>query len=1207
MQRLAQPKFQIVLAVNGDAGLYMKEILESQGYSVFKAAEGRACWLAYQSYHPALVILEQNLHGMDGLDVCRRIRGVGDKTPILAFVQQGRDNEYEKVLEAGATDCYVPPMSSLLLTRRVANLMQESRSITKPNRNSESLSASIQQKTMTDTDTDHRFDGTTRSGDDEANGALNNAEKPEPLSIPESEHRYRQLFNAANDAITIIDMQTRRFLDVNRLATRWLGYSREELLEMPFDQVHVPLEESDQRMVETGLSVTGRLIYRQSYKRKDGSHFPVEVSSRMINYDGRRAFLNVARDLTDRQEMERRLQEYAQELEIAVAERTAELSQANTDLEEQREQLLTVITGANCLLWSSTVTLQAGEFQWETRVYSEEAARRFLSVDLQPGKSYVQAWRESMVPEDQVRVMQTAHNALKNNYTSYPQEYRCRLSDGQVRWLYEEVRVKPLGEGQWGLVGVSTDITERKRSAEMLKRAKEDLEQAVAQRTAELIQVNHSLRQEIEVRQHAEKAVSESEARFRALVEHAPEAIVVFDVTTEKFVDVNQNAITLFEATVGEVLRSGPTDFSPAVQPDGQTSISAMRQHIRAAVDGKTPVFEWLYQPKSGQRIPCEVRLLLLPTTGNLMVRGSITDITDRKRIQQAEEQQKLVSQALRESAADLSRTLELDEVYDRIIEHIQKVMSPLESVSLSLLSNDAMSVEVIRYQRDSEYDKSQVPEHIKLSDVQTLEWMLNHKQAIAIPDTDNSALWSQRPAISHWVKSYVAAPIITIGQVVGFIGLSSSEVNAFNEDHASRLMIFANQAAIAIQNARLYAEIWHSATQLQRKVAESRAELETERVRLNAILNALTEGVLFTDVNWNTVYVNRPMEELTRYSDEELNSPSVMATLMSLPPDYAGTLQNMIMAELQESGIWRYNAVVKRKDESEFHGSLIATQVNSARGKMLGTVTVLRDISEEKRLESQKAQFIANASHELRTPIANMKTRLYLMRRQPEKLEENLQIAEIVTDRMRRLVEALLDLSRFEHGQIPVTRRLTQLQPLILEVFTLQAPEAEKRTQTLSHELPSEPLYAQVDSLRFSQVITNLVTNAIHYTLDGGQIRISLRTEMAMMPVATDEEMETNPDAQREPILTALIGVHDNGPGIPTRILPNIFKPFVRGSELSNGVGLGLAITQEIVELHKGLITVESSPETGTSFYVRLALANANDSDIDSEESEDG
>jgi two-component system CheB/CheR fusion protein len=206
----------------------------------------------------------------------------------------------------------------------------------------------------------------------------------------------------------------------------------------------------------------------------------------------------------------------------------------------------------------------------------------------------------------------------------------------------------------------------------------------------------------------------------------------------------------------------------------------------------------------------------------------------------------------------------------------------------------------------------------------------------------------------------------------------------------------------------------------------------------------------------------------------------------------------------------------------------------------------------------------------------------------------------------MRRLVEALLDLSRFEHGQIPVTRRVTQLQPLIMGVFTLQAPEAEKRSQILSHDLPSEALYAQVDSLRFSQVITNLVTNAIHYTPDGGKIRISLHTEMAVMRTDSEADDADEQDTSKEPIPTAVIGVHDDGPGIQPRILPNIFKPFVRGSELSSGVGLGLAITHEIVELHQGQITVESSSETGTRFYVRLALANANDADLDGDEDAD-
>lgn len=963
MQHQGKVEIRVVVAMNERAGHYIGEILESNRYIVYKVTDGNKCLEAFIRYHPKLIILEPNLRGLDGYAICRQIREQGDKTPILAVIDPARETDYEKMLAAGATDCFVTPISRVLMVQRVANLLRPS-----------IIPVAAEPK----------------------------RERPaEHNALGESEQKYRQLFNAANDAITIIDMQTHRFLDVNRQAVRWLGYTRDELLELTFDQVHVPLQEADQQMVEGELSTTGRLVYKQSYRRKDGREIPVEVSSRVIKFDGRPAFLNVARDITERQTMEQERHRYTEELE---------------------------------------------------------------------------------------------------------------------------------------------------------KR-------------------NETLRLEIEVRQHAEKAMSESEARSRALVEHAPEAIVVYDVNSQRFVEANGNALKLFEVSLGELSRAGITDFSPEIQPDGTPSKELMHQKLQEALDGQTPVFEWTYQTKS-RRVVCEVRLLLLPTSGERLVRGSITDITERKRIQQAEIQQRFVQQALRESAAELSRTLELDEVFDRIIEHIQKVMPPHESASLMLFDPIRQMIRIERYQRDTPH-KDDVPSHIELNQTSSLKWVRENRQPLAIPDTSDHPLWSSPMERTSWIKSYVAAPIMGDGsdaEVIGFIGLASPTPNTFNDDHASRLMIFANMAGIAIINARLYAEIRHSATELRRQEAESRVALENERVRLNAILNALRDGVLFTDVNWSTVYANRALSELTGYSLKELNSTTVFAQLMALPPDFVGTLQGMIMAELEDKGYWNYEAVVTRKDGTDFNGSLIATRVNSNSGSMLGTVIVLRDVSEAKRLEQQKSQFIANASHELRTPLANLKTRIYLARKRPDRIEEHLDVIETVTDRMRALVEALLDLSRFQHGQIPVEPQLTELQPLILEVARLQAPEAESRGQSLTHDLPGESLYAMADPLRFSQVITNLVTNAIHYTGENGKIRISLKR-----------------DGEQ-----AVIGVHDNGKGIPPKILPNIFKPFVKGSEKSTGAGLGLAITREIVELHEGEISVESTPETGTTFYVRLALSPA-------------
>jgi signal transduction histidine kinase len=236
--------------------------------------------------------------------------------------------------------------------------------------------------------------------------------------------------------------------------------------------------------------------------------------------------------------------------------------------------------------------------------------------------------------------------------------------------------------------------------------------------------------------------------------------------------------------------------------------------------------------------------------------------------------------------------------------------------------------------------------------------------------------------------------------------------------------------------------------------------------------------------------------------------------------------------------------------------------------GASAGAVTVIRDISQEKRLEAQKARFIATASHELRTPLANIKTRLYLMRRQPDKADSHLEVVEYVTDRMRELVEDLLDVSRFEHGIISLVHRPVVLQDLAEYVVQIQRSEADEKSIDVRVIGPGEPVVVSGDASRLTQVITNLITNAINYTPVGG--RVEVRVE------AISEK-------------AAALHVEDTGIGIPAEMLPHIFKPFFRASDFHGGTGLGLSIAREIVELHQGRIEVVSTEGKGTCFSVYL------------------
>ncbi len=137
-------------------------------------------------------------------------------------------------------------------------------------------------------------------------------------------------------------------------------------------------------------------------------------------------------------------------------------------------------------------------------------------------------------------------------------------------------------------------------------------------------------------RHEAEAALRESEARYRLLIQTAPEAIVVLDLEQDRFVDYNHQAELLFEMSPEQLNRYGPADLSPEFQPDGRRSGESALTYIAQAIAGETPTFEWTHRSHTGREIPCEIRLVRLPAQGRTLVRGSITDITERRRTAEA-------------------------------------------------------------------------------------------------------------------------------------------------------------------------------------------------------------------------------------------------------------------------------------------------------------------------------------------------------------------------------------------------------------------------------------------------------------------------------------------------------------------------------------------------------------------------------------------
>lgn len=537
------------------------------------------------------------------------------------------------------------------------------------------------------------------------------------------------------------------------------------------------------------------------------------------------------------------------------------------------------------------------------------------------------------------------------------------------------------------------------------------------------------------------------------------------------------------------------------------------------------------------------------------------------------------LAEALRNTAAALSDTLDQGEVFDRILEQVNLVV-PSESANIMLIEDGIAHVERSRgYSlngRQAAINRTRMP----VRETPTLKWMIENNRALAIANTDYYDGWVKLDTTEGWLKSYVAAPIRLGSDVIGFLNIDSSTPNRFKEIDAENLQVFADQAAVAIRNAGLFDRVRQQAADMEQRVYERTADLDYERSQMRAIIDAMTEGVAYTeyiDGEYHTRYVNHALEVISGYSAEDWNLNSLnLLRPKGMTDDAFARVLNGASAELSNKGYWRYDVRLTHKDGSEFDAVIVTSRIEGRDQEVVGLVTVIRDVSKEKILQQQKESFVSYASHELRTPITNLKTRLYLLRRQPERLDEHILVLEYVTDRMKRLVEDLLDISRFERGVIQLNFRDLLLQQIISNLVMVQQPEAEQKGLTLRCDLPDDPIRVDADPERLSQVITNLVTNAINYTPSGGQVTLRLSH---FRDVTGD---------------LALVEIEDTGVGISEQHLPHIFQPFYRIPSEVEGSGLGLSISKEIIELHGGELDVASQVGVGSTFCFWLPMLNA-------------
>ena len=372
-------------------------------------------------------------------------------------------------------------------------------------------------------------------------------------------------------------------------------------------------------------------------------------------------------------------------------------------------------------------------------------------------------------------------------------------------------------------------------------------------------------------------------------------------------------------------------------------------------------------------------------------------------------------------------------------------------------------------------------------------------------------------------------------------------------------------------------------------------SNLTGEKNKLETILTYMADGLLAIDKDSRKVLLVNPMA--IRLLGLELPEEGDF-TYDAIEANFGAELHFDAMWEASEEG-WNHSIL-------ESKGRIYALRYDRFKddaNEDVGLILLLQDITDQQKMENMKKDFVANVSHELKTPLTTIKsyteTLLDGMVTDEETAKSFLTIVDTEADRMNRLVRELLQLSRLDHKQEKWAMKEADILPLVKNCVTKVEMTAKQKEQTLTMDLPADETFRVVmDKDRMEQVLQNILSNAIKYTPDGGAIQVSLREEKADSAAGiafAAAVRAVGRTAVRETDWVC-IDVADNGIGIPEEDQPRIFERFYRvdkaHSRKMGGTGLGLSIAKQIMESHGGGIHLESKFGEGTTMTLFLPAA---------------